>query len=189
MHLNQLLFLWITEPPDCRRLQPNYLLSYRQIHTKVPSVNLDNYIVKKAELKKRDWNRCDRMKKTFDWSKGARSLQEVKPGKKVFVEDANKKDTVICKRQEPRSHDMKLENYAELHRNRQTLSQLPDWAKSESPVIPRKLQLIPKFRRQYPQLIDRCIQENPYTTVLQNISNPLNYLKKGDVILLYYRIC
>ncbi len=121
--------------PTAVGYSPAQLLFNRQIRTKVPSMNLDNRVIKRADLEERDQRRRDRMKHNFDRAKGARPLPELSPGRNVFVEDASKKGTIIKRHDEPRSYDVKIENGAELRRNRKSLRRLPsrhpDWPEPE----------------------------------------------------------
>lgn len=95
----------------------------------------------RADLNEQDQRCCDRIKCNFDRAKGVYPLTKLNLGQNILVEDANKKGTVIKKRNEPRSYDVKLKNCAELCRNRKSLRRLPscypDWPESKSLSTPQ----------------------------------------------------
>ncbi len=173
--------------PTAVGYSPAQLLYNRQIRTKVPSINLNNCLIKRADLENRDKRRRDRMKRNFDQAKGVHPLTELSPGRKVLVEDANKKGVVIKKRSEPRSYDVRLENGTVLRRNRKTLRRLPscslDWpnhkgsATSTPPASPKTPPSGPKMPRTKTTLLP-C----PNTPMLPKTPSPQLDPKTGRPI-------
>ena len=136
--------------PTTTGYSPAQLLFGRNIKTTLPSVNLKQKPWTHSQVKARDEERRSRMKRNFDRARGVRSLPQLRLGRKVFVEDAEQRGEIVCKREEPRSYDVRLEDGTLLRRNRKFLHPLPTQVKTEPAVSPEETPVKPKSTNSVP---------------------------------------
>lgn len=103
---------------------PGELLMNRKIRTHIPTFSHESKVSKRTVREKHEQRR-HQMEHQFNRSKGAKELPELQPGTSVLIKDLNQYGTVIRKRMEPRSYEIRLNNGGIVRRNRKGLRALP----------------------------------------------------------------